>query len=182
MRVVDDDGATVLTLAEDIEFSEASENVEAESGTYSVAVFPTGADEDLDEAVFGPIDVEVRDGEVLTVFAMGFITEDEEPEFELVTADEEARRSVGVAAGDADRPRTPTIATPTPTTEGYTLVGRVGLPGGRLTGLRSGSGFPSGSSLQPPLETERAQKHPADDAVISVSVFVSLGFLPVLRA
>ncbi|MBX0303538.1 DUF4397 domain-containing protein [Haloarcula salinisoli] len=88
VRVVDDDGATVLTLAEDIEFGEAGENVEAEAGTYSVAVFPAGADEDLDEAVFGPTDVEVRDGEVLTVFAMGFITDD--AEFELVTAYEEA--------------------------------------------------------------------------------------------
>ncbi len=90
VRVVDDDGETVLTLAEDIEFGEAAEFVEAEAGTYSVAVFPAGADDDLDEAVFGPTDVEVRDGEVLTVFAMGFITEDEAPEFELVTAYEEA--------------------------------------------------------------------------------------------
>jgi hypothetical protein len=90
VRVVDDDGATVLTLADDIEFGEAGENVEPEAGTYSVAVFPAGADEDLHEAVFGPTDVEVRDGEVLTVFAMGFITEDEEPEFELVLAYEEA--------------------------------------------------------------------------------------------
>jgi len=90
VRVVDDDGNTVVTLAEDIEFGEAGENVEAEAGTYSVAVFPAGADEDIDEAVFGPTDVEVRDGEVLTVFAMGFITEDAEPEFELVPAYEEA--------------------------------------------------------------------------------------------
>jgi len=90
VRVVDDEGNTVLTLADDIEFSEASENVEAEAGTYSVAVFPAGAEEDIDEAVFGPVDVEVRDGEVLTVFAMGFITEDADPEFELVLAYEDA--------------------------------------------------------------------------------------------
>lgn len=88
VRVVDDDGNTVVTLADDIEFGEASENVEAEAGTYSVAVFPAGADEDLDEAVLGPTDVEVRDGEVLTVFAMGFLTA--EPEFELVLASEDA--------------------------------------------------------------------------------------------
>ena len=88
VRVVDDDGNTVLTLADGIEFGEASENVEAAAGTYSVAVFPAGADEDSDEAAFGPVDVEVRDGEVLTVFAMGFLTD--EPEFELVTAYEEA--------------------------------------------------------------------------------------------
>ncbi|MDS0283088.1 DUF4397 domain-containing protein [Haloarcula onubensis] len=91
VRVVDD-GSTVLTLADGIEFGEASENVEAAAGTYSVAVFPAGADEDLDEAVFGPVDAEVRDGEVLTVFAMGFVTEDAEPEFELVTAYEDAER------------------------------------------------------------------------------------------
>jgi len=36
VRVVDDDGETVVTLAEDIEFGEAGENVEAEAGTYSV--------------------------------------------------------------------------------------------------------------------------------------------------
>lgn len=89
VRVVDDDGATVLTLADGIEFGEAGENVEGESGTYSVAVFPAGADEDLDEAVFGPTDVEVHEGELLTVFAMGFITDDADPGFELVPASED---------------------------------------------------------------------------------------------
>ena len=88
VRVVDDDGSTVVTLAEDIEFGEAGENVEADAGTYSVAVFPAGADEDLDEAVLGPTDVEVRDGEVLTVFAEGFLTD--EPELELVLAYEDS--------------------------------------------------------------------------------------------
>jgi len=87
VRVVDDDGSTVVTLAEDIEFGEAGENVEADAGTYSVAVFPAGADEDL-EAVLGPTDVEVRDGEVLTVFAEGFLTD--EPELELVLAYEDS--------------------------------------------------------------------------------------------
>lgn len=88
VRVVDDEGATVLTLADDIEFGEASDNVEAPVGTYSVAVFPAGAAESLDAAVFGPVDVEVRDGEVLTVFAEGFLTS--EPEFTPVLAYEEA--------------------------------------------------------------------------------------------
>ena len=94
VQVVDDDGDTVLTLAEDLEFGEASENVEADAGTYSVAVFPAGGDEDTDEAVLGPVDVEVRDGEVLTVFAMGFLDAEpddvEEPEFQLVLAYEDA--------------------------------------------------------------------------------------------
>jgi len=86
VRVVDDNGDTVLTLADGIAFGEASENVEATAGTYSVAVFPAGGD----DPVFGPVDVEVRDGEVLTVFAEGFLTEGEDPAFQPVLAYEAA--------------------------------------------------------------------------------------------
>jgi len=100
VRVVDDDGNTVVTLAEDIEYGEAGENVEAEAGTYSVAVFPAGADEDLDAAVLGPADVEVRDGEVLTAFAMGFV--DADPELELVLASEDAEVEDDEDDEDAD--------------------------------------------------------------------------------
>ncbi|MBX0323642.1 DUF4397 domain-containing protein [Halomicroarcula sp. F13] len=100
VRVVDDDGDTVLTLADDIEFGEASANVEAPAGTYSVAVFPAGADETLDSAVYGPVDVEVRAGEVLTVFAEGFLTAD--PEFQPVLAYEDAAPFGGGPGGDGE--------------------------------------------------------------------------------
>jgi hypothetical protein len=95
VRVVDDDGDTVLSLASDIEFGEAGPNNEVPAGNYDVAVFPAGGD----EPVFGPAEVEVRDGEVLTVFAEGFLTSD--PEFQPVLAYEEA---APFGRGPRDRP------------------------------------------------------------------------------
>lgn len=83
VRVVDG-GETVLSLASGIEFGEAGPNTEVSAGEYDVAVFPAGGD----EPVFGPAEVEVRAGEVLTVFAEGFLTSD--PEFQPVLAYEEA--------------------------------------------------------------------------------------------
>lgn len=71
------------TLASDLEFGEAGPNVDVPAGTYPVAVYPAGDD----EPVFGPVDVEVCEGEVLTVFAEGNLDpEDDEPEFQPVLA------------------------------------------------------------------------------------------------
>ena len=83
VRVVDDD-ETVLTLADGVTFGEASDDVEVPAGTYPVAVFPAGGD----APVFGPDDVAVRDGEVLTVFAEGFLAGG--PPFQPILAYEEA--------------------------------------------------------------------------------------------
>lgn len=87
VRVVDDDLNTVLTLADGLEFGNAGPNVEVDAGTYSVAVFPAGGS----NPVLGPVDVEVRDGEVLTVFAEGELNpEGDEDGFKPVLAYEDA--------------------------------------------------------------------------------------------
>jgi hypothetical protein len=78
VRVVD--GPTV---ASDLAFGEVGPNAEVPADTYPVAVYPAGAD----DPVLGPVDVEVRDGEGLTVFAAGNLDpEANEPEFQPVLA------------------------------------------------------------------------------------------------
>lgn len=87
VAVVDNDGHPAVYLAQNLEFGEAGPNVEVAAGTYPVAVFPAGST----NAVFGPVDVEVRDGEVLTAFAEGELSpEGDEPGFRPVLAYEEA--------------------------------------------------------------------------------------------
>lgn len=87
VAVVDSDGNPGVYLAQDLEFGESGPNVEVPAGTYPVAVFPAGST----NAVFGPVDVEVRDGEVLTAFAEGELSpEGDEPGFRPVLAYEEA--------------------------------------------------------------------------------------------
>ncbi|MFB6311296.1 MAG: DUF4397 domain-containing protein [Salinirussus sp.] len=87
VAVVDGDGNPAVYLAQELEFGMAGPNIEVAADTYPVAVFPAGST----DAVFGPVDVEVRDGEVLTVFAEGELDpEDDEPGFQPVLAYEEA--------------------------------------------------------------------------------------------
>jgi hypothetical protein len=81
------DDEPAVFLAQGIEFGEAGPNVEVAAGTYPVAVYPAGAT----DPVFGPVDVEVREGEVLTAFAEGELDpEGDEAAFAPVLAYEEA--------------------------------------------------------------------------------------------
>lgn len=87
VAVAGEDDAPAVYLAQDLTFGNASPNVEVPAGTYPVAVYPAGTD----TPVFGPVDVEVKDGEVLTVFAEGELNpEGDEPGFGPVLAYEEA--------------------------------------------------------------------------------------------
>ncbi len=87
VAVADDNDEPDIFLAEGLTFGNAGPNVEVGAGTYPVAVYPAGSS----EPVFGPADVEVKDGEVLTAFAEGELEpEGDEPGFEPVLAYEEA--------------------------------------------------------------------------------------------
>ena len=71
------------TLASDLAFAKEGPNADVPAGTYPVSVYPAGGD----EPVLGPVDVEVRPGQQLTVFAMGNLDpEDDEPEIQPVPA------------------------------------------------------------------------------------------------
>lgn len=87
VAVAGDDDEPGLSLARDIEFGEAGEDVEVPAGEYPVAVSPAGSS----DPVFGPVDVEVKAGQVLSVFAEGELDpEGDEAAFQPVLAYEEA--------------------------------------------------------------------------------------------
>jgi hypothetical protein len=87
VAVAGEDDEPVVFLAEGIEFGEAGDNVEVAAGAYPVGVYPAGST----GPVFGPTDVEVRDGEVLSAFAEGELEpEGDEDGFQPVLAHEEA--------------------------------------------------------------------------------------------
>lgn len=87
VAVADDDDEPAVYLARDLAFGNAGPNVEVAAGTYPVAVYPAGGE----SPVFGPVDVEVCDGEVLTAVAAGELSpEDSESAFEPVLAYETA--------------------------------------------------------------------------------------------
>lgn len=87
VAVADENDEPAVFLARDIAFGEAGPDVEVEAGTYPVAVYPAGSE----TPVFGPVDVEVRDGEVLSAFAEGELApEGDEDGFGPVLAYEEA--------------------------------------------------------------------------------------------
>lgn len=90
-----------MLLARDIEFSEADLNVEMAAGTYPVAVYPAGSD----TPVFGPVDVEVIEGQVLSAFAESELNPEDadgdNAEFGPVLAYEEAA-PFGRGRGDDD--------------------------------------------------------------------------------
>jgi len=93
VAVADEDDEPDIFLAEGLTFGNAGPNNEVDAGEYPVAVYPAGDS----EPVFGPIDVEVRNGEVLTAFAEGELDPEdgddgpgEEGGFGLVPAYEEA--------------------------------------------------------------------------------------------
>lgn len=88
------------TLASGLTFGNAGPNVEVPAGTYPVAVYPAGGS----DPVFGPVDVTVRAGEVLTVFAEGNLSpEGSEPGFQPVLAYEEAAPFGGGRGGGRGR-------------------------------------------------------------------------------
>lgn len=87
VAVADEDDEPALFLAQGIEFGEAGGNVEVEAGTYPVAVYPAGSS----DPVFGPVDVTVEDGEVLSAFAEGELSpESGDSGFTVVTSSEDA--------------------------------------------------------------------------------------------
>lgn len=87
VAVADADDEPALFLTQGLTFGTASANVEVPAGTYPVAVYPAGST----TPVFGPVDVAVRSGEVLTVFAEGELEpEGDESGFGPVLAYEEA--------------------------------------------------------------------------------------------
>lgn len=92
------------TLASELNFAKEGPNTEVQAGTYPVEVVPTGGE----DPVFGPVDVEVRAGQVLTVFAVGNLEpEGDEPEFQPVLAYEEAApfgggNGDGMGGGDGE--------------------------------------------------------------------------------
>ncbi|WP_226021636.1 DUF4397 domain-containing protein [Halomicrobium salinisoli] len=86
-----------LFLAKSLVFSNAGPDAAVEAGTYPVSVYPANC---LDP-VAGPLDVEVRDGRALTVFATGTLRgEGDEPSIELVPAYEETVAATGDDADD----------------------------------------------------------------------------------
>lgn len=87
VAVADADDEPAVYLAQELTFGSAGSNLDVAAGTYPVAVFPAGSD----TPVFGPVDVSVREGEVLTAFAEGELDpEGDEPAFQPVLAYEEA--------------------------------------------------------------------------------------------
>ncbi|MFT4891604.1 MAG: hypothetical protein ACI9YT_002538 [Halobacteriales archaeon] len=87
VAVAGEDGEPAVFLAQDIEFGEAGPNVEVAAGTYPVAVYPAGGD----TPVFGPVDVTVEEGQVLSAFAEGELDpEGDEDGFGPVLVYEEA--------------------------------------------------------------------------------------------
>lgn len=83
----DERNEPAVFLAQDIEFGEAGPNVEVDAGTYPVAVYPAGSG----DPVFGPVDVEVKDGQVLSAFAEGELEpENGDAPFDVITVSEEA--------------------------------------------------------------------------------------------
>ncbi|WP_225333753.1 DUF4397 domain-containing protein [Halomicrobium urmianum] len=87
-----------LFLAKSLVFSNSGPDASVDAGTYPVTVYPANC---LDP-VAGPLDVEVRDGQVLTVFATGtFQTESGDPSIEPVLAYEEAMAENGDDSDDS---------------------------------------------------------------------------------
>jgi len=100
VAVADENDEPAVFLAEGIEFGEAGPNVEVAADTYPVAVYPAG---DTDP-VFGPVDVEVKEGQVASAFAEGELEpEGDEDGFEPVVAYEEAA-PFGRGSGDDGNP------------------------------------------------------------------------------
>ncbi|MFB6117789.1 DUF4397 domain-containing protein [Halosegnis sp.] len=65
VAVADDNDEPAVFLAEGIEFGEAGPNVDVGASTYPVAVYPAGSS----DPVFGPVDVTVKEGQVLSALA-----------------------------------------------------------------------------------------------------------------
>lgn len=87
VAVADANDEPAIYLAQDLSFGSAGPNVEVAAGTYPVAVYPAGSS----TPVFGPVDVTIREGEVLTAFAEGELEpEGDEAGFQPVPAYEEA--------------------------------------------------------------------------------------------
>ncbi len=87
VAVADENDEPALYLARDLSFGSAGPNTEVAAGTYPVAVYSAGSN----TPVFGPVEVTVRDGEVLTAFAEGELDpEGDEPGFQPEFAYEEA--------------------------------------------------------------------------------------------
>lgn len=92
VAVADENDEPAQFLAQGLAFGDAAPNVEVPAGTYPVAVYPA----DCGTPVFGPVDVEIRDGEVLTAVAAGELEpEGDEPGFTPVLAYEAAAPSGG---------------------------------------------------------------------------------------
>jgi len=75
VAVADENDEPGTFLAEGLTFGNAGPNVEVGADTYPVAVYPAGSS----EPVFGPVDVDIREGEMLTAFAGGYLTPDDDP-------------------------------------------------------------------------------------------------------
>lgn len=87
VAVAGEDDEPAVFLAQGIEFGEAGPNVEVADDTYPVAVYPAGSD----TPVFGPENVNVNGGQVLSAFAEGELNpEGDEDGFTVVKAYEEA--------------------------------------------------------------------------------------------
>lgn len=83
VAVADTGDEPALYIAESLSFGSPSLNSEVAAGAYPVTVYLVGSD----TPVFGPVDVTVREGEVLTAFAEGELEpEGDEPGFQPVLA------------------------------------------------------------------------------------------------
>ncbi len=87
-----------LFLAKSLVFSNTGPDVTVDAGTYPVTVYPANC---LDP-VAGPLDVEVCDGEALTVFATGTFQTDSDPSIEPVLAYAEVMAENGDDGDEAD--------------------------------------------------------------------------------